>query len=65
GNQQQKEYTEKGVIDSGCSRNMTGNKCYLTKYEDNDGGFVSFGDGKGRISGKGQIKTGTLDFDNV
>ncbi|GKC05793.1 hypothetical protein Tco_0997403, partial [Tanacetum coccineum] len=31
---------------------MTRNKCYLTKYEDYDGGFVSFGDGKGRISGK-------------
>ncbi|GJR40125.1 putative ribonuclease H-like domain-containing protein [Tanacetum coccineum] len=30
-----------------------------------DGGFVSFGDGKGRISRKGKIKTGTLDFDNV
>ncbi|GJS18513.1 putative ribonuclease H-like domain-containing protein [Tanacetum coccineum] len=38
GNPQQKEYKEKGVIDS---------------------------DGKGRISGKGKIKTGTLDFDNV
>ncbi|GKA25845.1 hypothetical protein Tco_0711954 [Tanacetum coccineum] len=25
---------------------MTGNKCYLTKFEDYDGGFVSFGDGK-------------------
>ncbi|GKE97031.1 hypothetical protein Tco_1581886, partial [Tanacetum coccineum] len=49
---QQKEYKEKGVIDSGCSRNMTGNKCCLTEYEDYDGGFVSFGDGKGRISGK-------------
>ncbi|GJX87500.1 putative ribonuclease H-like domain-containing protein [Tanacetum coccineum] len=44
---------------------MTGNKCYLTEYEDYDGGFVSFGDGKGRISEKGKIKTGTLDFDNV
>ncbi|GJS19041.1 putative ribonuclease H-like domain-containing protein [Tanacetum coccineum] len=52
GNQQQKEYKEKGVIDSGCSRHMTGNKCYLDEYEDYDGGFVSFGDGKGRISGK-------------
>ncbi|GJW96682.1 putative ribonuclease H-like domain-containing protein, partial [Tanacetum coccineum] len=60
-----KEYKEKGVIGSGCSRHMTGNKCYLTEYEDYDGGFVSFGDGKGRISGKGKIKTGTLDFDNV
>ncbi|GKC24791.1 putative ribonuclease H-like domain-containing protein, partial [Tanacetum coccineum] len=44
---------------------MTGNKCYLTEYKDYDGGFVSFGDGKGRISGKCKIKTGTLDFDNV
>ncbi|GJY22254.1 putative ribonuclease H-like domain-containing protein [Tanacetum coccineum] len=44
---------------------MTRNKCYLTEYEDYDGGFVSFGDGKGRIFGKYKIKTGTLDFDNV
>ncbi|GKA70952.1 putative ribonuclease H-like domain-containing protein [Tanacetum coccineum] len=65
GNPQQKEYKEKGVIDSGCSRHMTGNKCYLTEYEVYDGGFVSFRDGKGRISGKGKIKTGTLDFDDV
>nr|GEX47352.1 hypothetical protein [Tanacetum cinerariifolium] len=65
GNPQQKEYKEKGVIDSGCSRHMRGNKCYLTDYEDYDGEFVSFGDGKGRISGKGKIKTRTLDFDDV
>ncbi|GJR58728.1 putative ribonuclease H-like domain-containing protein [Tanacetum coccineum] len=65
GNPQQKEYKEKGVIDSGCSWYMTRNKCYLTEYENYDGGFVSFGDGKGRISRKGKIKTGTLDFDNV
>nr|GEY51170.1 hypothetical protein [Tanacetum cinerariifolium] len=64
-NPQQKEYNEKGVIDSSCSRHMIGNKCYLTDYEDYDGGFVSFGDGKGRISRKGKIKTGTLDFDDV
>ncbi|GKD27955.1 hypothetical protein Tco_1234169, partial [Tanacetum coccineum] len=51
-NPQQKEYKEKGVIDSGCSRHITRNKFYLTEYEDYDGGFVSFGDGKGRISGK-------------
>ncbi|GKE37467.1 hypothetical protein Tco_1460872, partial [Tanacetum coccineum] len=43
-NPHQKEYKKKGVIDSGCSRHMTGNKCYLTEYEDYDGGFVSFGD---------------------
>ncbi|GKC96166.1 hypothetical protein Tco_1161608 [Tanacetum coccineum] len=52
GNPQQKEYKEKGVIDSGFSRHMTRNKCYLTDYEDYDGGFVSFGDDKGRISRK-------------
>nr|GEV64665.1 retrovirus-related Pol polyprotein from transposon TNT 1-94 [Tanacetum cinerariifolium] len=65
GNPQQKEYKEKRVIDSGCSRHMTGNKCYLTDFEAYDGGFVSFGDGKGRISGKGKIKTEKLDFDDV
>ncbi|GKB41976.1 putative ribonuclease H-like domain-containing protein, partial [Tanacetum coccineum] len=65
GNPQKKEYKEKGVIECGCSRHMTGNKCYLTEYEDYDGSFVFFGDGKGRISIKGKIKTGTLDFDNV
>nr|GEU42619.1 hypothetical protein [Tanacetum cinerariifolium] len=64
-NSQQKEYKEKEVIDSGCSRHMIGNKCYLTDFEAYDCGFVSFGDGKGRISGKGKIKTGKLDFDDV
>ncbi|GJS80427.1 putative ribonuclease H-like domain-containing protein [Tanacetum coccineum] len=64
-NPQQKEYKEKAVIDSGFSRHMIGNKCYLDEYEDYDGGLVSFGDGKGRISGKGKIKTGTLDFEDV
>ncbi|GJW73202.1 ribonuclease H-like domain-containing protein [Tanacetum coccineum] len=44
---------------------MTGNKCYLDKYEDYDGGFISFGDGKERISRKGKIKIGSLDFDDV
>nr|GEZ01026.1 hypothetical protein [Tanacetum cinerariifolium] len=36
----------KELIDSGCSTHMTRNKCYLTDYEDYDGGFASFGDGK-------------------
>ncbi|GKF07357.1 hypothetical protein Tco_0041581, partial [Tanacetum coccineum] len=39
---------EKGVIDSGCSRHMTGNMSYLSYYEEIDGGFVAFrGDSKG------------------
>ncbi|GKA47240.1 ribonuclease H-like domain-containing protein [Tanacetum coccineum] len=41
------------------------NKCYLDEYADYDGGFVSFGDGKGRISRKCNIKTRSLDFDDV
>ncbi|GJZ00298.1 hypothetical protein Tco_0517727, partial [Tanacetum coccineum] len=39
----QLELQEKGVIDSGCSRHMTGNKSYLFDYEEIDGGFVAFG----------------------
>ncbi|GKD13272.1 ribonuclease H-like domain-containing protein [Tanacetum coccineum] len=61
------ELQEKGVIDSGCSRHMTGNKSYLSDYEEIDGGFVAFGgDPKGgRITGKGKISTGKLDFEDV
>ncbi|GKE99227.1 ribonuclease H-like domain-containing protein, partial [Tanacetum coccineum] len=36
----------KGVIDSGCSKHMTGNQSYLTDYEEIDGEFVAFGDFK-------------------
>ncbi|GJY13748.1 putative ribonuclease H-like domain-containing protein [Tanacetum coccineum] len=41
--------------------------CWVWKAKNSnyDGGFVSFGDGKGRISSKGKIKTGSLDFDDV
>ncbi|GKC48185.1 putative ribonuclease H-like domain-containing protein [Tanacetum coccineum] len=45
---------DKGVIDSGCSRHMTGNKSYLSDYEEIDGGFVAFGGNPkgGKITGK-------------
>ncbi|GJS70269.1 putative ribonuclease H-like domain-containing protein [Tanacetum coccineum] len=39
----QLELQEKGVIDNGCSRHMSGNKSYLLDYEEIDGGFVAFG----------------------
>ncbi|GJU10226.1 ribonuclease H-like domain-containing protein [Tanacetum coccineum] len=42
GNPQQ-DLKDKGVIDSGCSRHMTGNRSYLTDYEEIDRGFVTFG----------------------
>ncbi|GKA62326.1 retrovirus-related pol polyprotein from transposon TNT 1-94 [Tanacetum coccineum] len=58
---------DQGVIDSGCSRHMTGNMSYLTNYEEIDGGYVAFGGNPkgGKITGKGTIKTGNLDFENV
>nr|GEW48551.1 hypothetical protein [Tanacetum cinerariifolium] len=58
----QLELLEKGVIDSGCSRHMTGNMSYLSKYEEIYGGYVAFGrDPKGgKITGKGKISTGGL-----
>ncbi|GJU33579.1 putative ribonuclease H-like domain-containing protein [Tanacetum coccineum] len=31
------------VVDSGCSSHMTGNKAYLSDYEDYNGGFMAFG----------------------
>ncbi|GJX38796.1 putative ribonuclease H-like domain-containing protein [Tanacetum coccineum] len=63
----QMDLQDQGVIDSGCSRHMTGNMSYLTNYEEIDGGYVAFGGNPkgGKIIGKGTIKTGNLDFENV
>nr|GEX99727.1 ribonuclease H-like domain-containing protein [Tanacetum cinerariifolium] len=61
----QKFFDEKGYWDSGCSRHMTGNISYLSDYEPFDGGYVSFGQGGCKITGKGTIKTGKLEFENV
>ncbi|GKA63177.1 ribonuclease H-like domain-containing protein [Tanacetum coccineum] len=47
----------KGIIDSGCSRHMTGNKAYLADYQDINGGPVAFGGSRGYITGKGKIQT--------
>ncbi|GJV09149.1 ribonuclease H-like domain-containing protein [Tanacetum coccineum] len=65
GNPQQ-DLKDKGVIDSGCSRHMTGNRSYLTDYEEIDGGFVAFGGNSkgGKITGKGKIRSGKLDFED-
>nr|GEX09998.1 ribonuclease H-like domain-containing protein [Tanacetum cinerariifolium] len=58
---------DKGVIDSGCSRHMTRNMSYLFDFKELNGGYVAFcGTSKGgKISGKGKIRTGKLDFDDV
>nr|GEW59213.1 ribonuclease H-like domain-containing protein [Tanacetum cinerariifolium] len=55
----------RGIVDSGCSRSMSGNKDKLEDFEDFDGGEVTFGGSTGKISGKGTIKTKTLNFENV
>nr|GEW83481.1 ribonuclease H-like domain-containing protein [Tanacetum cinerariifolium] len=41
---------DKGYWDSGCSRHMTGNISYLSEYESFNGGYVSFGHGRGKIT---------------
>ncbi|GJY69927.1 hypothetical protein Tco_0472909 [Tanacetum coccineum] len=56
-----------GFNDSGCSRHMTGNIAYLLDFKEFDGGYVTFRGGAhgGRISGKGTLKTDSLDFEDV
>nr|GFD12634.1 ribonuclease H-like domain-containing protein [Tanacetum cinerariifolium] len=53
GNPQQ-TLKDKGVIDSGCSRHMTGNMSYLSDFEELNRGYVAFGGNPkgGKISGK-------------
>ncbi|GKC37889.1 hypothetical protein Tco_1050273 [Tanacetum coccineum] len=50
----QMDLHDQGVIDSGCSRHMTGNMSYLTDYKEIDGGYVAFGGNPkgGKIIGK-------------
>nr|GEW01418.1 copia protein [Tanacetum cinerariifolium] len=58
---------DKGVIDSRCLRHMTGNISYLSDFKELNGGYVAFGGNPkgGKISEKGKIRTGKLDFDDV
>nr|GEY30286.1 hypothetical protein [Tanacetum cinerariifolium] len=58
---------DKGVIDSRCSRHMTGNMSYLSDFKEFNGRYVAFGGNPkgGKISGKGKIETCKLDFDDV
>nr|GEX16312.1 ribonuclease H-like domain-containing protein [Tanacetum cinerariifolium] len=58
---------DKEVINTGCSRRMTGNMYYLFDFEELNGGYVAFGSNPkgGKIFRKGKIRTGKLDFDDV
>nr|GFB27866.1 putative ribonuclease H-like domain-containing protein [Tanacetum cinerariifolium] len=51
GNPQQ-ALKDKGVIDSGYSRHMTGNMSYLSEFEKLNGGYVAFGGKQHRASCK-------------
>ncbi|GJS24101.1 ribonuclease H-like domain-containing protein [Tanacetum coccineum] len=63
------QYTlqDQGNFDSGRSRHMTGNKSFLTNYQEIDGGIVAFGGSLkgGKITRKGKIRTGKLDFEDT
>ncbi|GKD54727.1 putative ribonuclease H-like domain-containing protein, partial [Tanacetum coccineum] len=58
---------DQGYIDSGCSRHMTNNMSYLSDFKEFDRGYVTFGGGakEGKFTGKGTLKTGKLDFEDV
>ncbi|GJR30429.1 ribonuclease H-like domain-containing protein [Tanacetum coccineum] len=62
-NYPQMDLQDQEVIDSRCSRHMTGNMSYLTDYEEIDGGYVAFeGNPKGgKITRKCTIRTSNLD----
>nr|GEV71576.1 retrovirus-related Pol polyprotein from transposon TNT 1-94 [Tanacetum cinerariifolium] len=64
---QQHALKDKGVIDSGCSRYMAGNMSYLFNFKELNNGYVAFegNPNGGKISGKGKIGIGKLDFDDV
>ncbi|GJV81924.1 putative ribonuclease H-like domain-containing protein [Tanacetum coccineum] len=66
-NQGHSQKEDQGYVDSRCSRHMTGNMSYLLDFKEFNGGYVTFGGGArgGRITGKGTLKTGKLDFEDV
>ncbi|GJU82543.1 hypothetical protein Tco_1284908 [Tanacetum coccineum] len=55
----------KGIVDSGCSRHMTGNKAYLAEFQDFNGGPVAFGGSKGYITGKDEKREGPREEEQV
>nr|GEU44034.1 hypothetical protein [Tanacetum cinerariifolium] len=60
-------YTDALSRSNGYSRHMTRNISYLSDFEEFNEGYVAFGGNPkgGKISRKGKIKTGKLDFDDV
>ncbi|GJV35118.1 putative ribonuclease H-like domain-containing protein, partial [Tanacetum coccineum] len=61
------DYIDAQGRSNGCSRHITGNMSYLTDFEEINRGYVAFGGNSkvGKITGRGTIKTGNLDFEDV
>ncbi|GJW17731.1 hypothetical protein Tco_0025167 [Tanacetum coccineum] len=57
---------DQGYVDSGCLRHMTRNMSYLSNFKEFNGGYVTFRGGAKRekITGKGTLKTGKLNFED-
>ncbi|GJY78608.1 putative ribonuclease H-like domain-containing protein [Tanacetum coccineum] len=72
-NDSNSQLNDKGFVDSGCSRHMSGNIAHLSDFKDFDGGYVTFGGGangaellaklKGRI-GLSYAAAGTMLADS-
>nr|GEY77756.1 hypothetical protein [Tanacetum cinerariifolium] len=62
-----RQLEDQGYFDSRYSRYMTRYISYLTDFKELDRGYVAFGGGAkgGKITSKGTIKTGNLDFEDV
>ncbi|GJW20041.1 putative ribonuclease H-like domain-containing protein [Tanacetum coccineum] len=60
----QRDIQDQGVIDSGCSRHMTGNMSYLTDYEEIDGGYKVDEDSRKDSEGINQEKEDNVNSTN-
>ncbi|KAK2985411.1 hypothetical protein RJ640_007353 [Escallonia rubra] len=58
--------SNKWILDSGCSRHMTGDHSLFSHITLKNGGLVTLRDNSnGKIIGKGKIGTGSISIDNV
>nr|GEW15629.1 ribonuclease H-like domain-containing protein [Tanacetum cinerariifolium] len=64
----QRALKDKGIVDSGCSRRMIGNKAHLVDYQEFNGGYVAFGGSNGRITERkatqGLLSDNGIEFKN-
>ncbi|GJS79964.1 hypothetical protein Tco_0729845 [Tanacetum coccineum] len=66
-NQGHLQKEDQGYVDSGFSTHITGNMSYLLEFKAFDEGYVTFRGGAkgGKITSKGTLKNGKLDFKDV